>query len=192
MAYCSRCGTKIEENTKFCPSCGTQIIENVNQTSHAIHSHDSDMGKLIVSTKIGAKMKAVLAVCCIIEFLLGIFMIFSIGILQKALDSTLGGLFLGLIPGTLCVCYPVWVIIGHKSYCAVHENGIIGMTGLNLSKLNAPMQKFSVTYDEIINITESSRALLIYTQYTTYEVLARENRKEALEEIKHRMLRNPQ
>ena len=168
MAYCSRCGAKIQEGVKFCPSCGTQIAENISQTNHTTHSHDmSDMGRLIVSTKIGAKMKTVLTVCCIFMFLIGIFMIFSIDILQKALDSTLGGLLLGLIPGCLCACYPFLVIIGHKSYCDVHENGIIGMTGLSLSNPNTPMQKFSITYDEIINITESSRTLLIYTQYTT-------------------------
>ncbi len=189
MSYCSSCGVKIEDGAKFCPSCGTQINEVKNQTHHATYSHDmSDMGKLIVSTKVGAKTKSILVVCCVIEFIMGIFMISSIGILQEALDSPLGGLLLGLMPGGLCLCYPFLVILGQKSYCEVHENGVVGMTGLSLSNPNAPMQKFSLAYNEIINITESSRTLLIYTQYATYEVLAREHRKEALMEIRNRML----
>ena len=191
MAYCGQCGTKIEEGTKFCPSCGSKINEIKNQGNHTNHPQNvSNLGRLVVSTKIGKKMKSMLTVCCIVEILIGICMIFSISILQEALDSTLGGLLLGLIPGCLWLCSPFSVILGHKSYCDVHENGVSGMTALNLNNPNAPMQKFSIAYDEIINVTESTKTLIIYTQYAVYEVLAREHRKEALEEIRNRMLSN--
>jgi uncharacterized membrane protein YvbJ len=36
MAYCSNCGTKLEENAKFCLACGTpteQTENNINATS---------------------------------------------------------------------------------------------------------------------------------------------------------------
>ena len=189
MAYCSRCGAKMEDGATFCPSCGTQVNAVNKQTNPATYSHNmSDMGELIVSTKIGAKMKSVLTVCCVFEVILGIFMFCSIGILQKIFDSSFGGFMLGFILGCSALFYPVFIIIGHRSYCDVHENGVVGMTGLSLSNPNAPMQKFSIAYSEITNITESAKTLIIYTQYATYEVLAREHRKEALMEIRNRMV----
>ena len=185
MAYCSRCGAKIEERVKFCPSCGAQMNEVKSQTNITPCPHD--MGKLLVTTKIGVKMKSILIICCVIECIIGLFMICSIGILQDILDDTLGGLLFGLIPGVLCLASPFFIIIGHKSYCDVYENGVAGVTGLSVNNPNAPMQRFCISYSEIMNITESSRALLIYTQYATYEVLAREHRQEALMEIRSRM-----
>lgn len=140
MAYCGKCGAKLEEGTKFCPSCGTKIDEIKNQCNHTNHLHNvSDMGRLIVSTKVGNRIKSILLICCIVEFLIGIFMLSSIEILQISLNSELGGLLFGLIVGGLCLSHPFLIILGHRSCCNVYENGVEGMTGLSLSNLNAPM-----------------------------------------------------
>lgn len=77
--------------------------------------------------------------------------------------------------------------LGGRSYCDVGENGVAGMTALSRNQPNMPMQKFSVRYSEISNVTESGKIICIYTPHATYEVLAVRNRAEAVREIRSRM-----
>lgn len=46
MLYCGKCGTKVEEGTKFCPGCGSEIVakeateETVNAESKTANTND--------------------------------------------------------------------------------------------------------------------------------------------------------
>lgn len=64
MAYCSNCGTQIEESAKFCPKCGNSIRENlvnVNQSGSLLNNSD-EMSK---SQKSGAGCATIIALACI-------------------------------------------------------------------------------------------------------------------------------
>ena len=41
MAYCSNCGTKLEENAKFCLACGTPTQETANTTVNTTPSEET-------------------------------------------------------------------------------------------------------------------------------------------------------
>ena len=76
---------------------------------------------------------------------------------------------------------------GFKSYCDVYENVIAGISGKSANKNAAPQQNFELSYADIVNATESSKTIFIYTVYGNFEVLALKNRVKATEEIRKRM-----
>lgn len=77
--------------------------------------------------------------------------------------------------------------LGSKSFCDVYENGVVGKTALSRNQPNTPMQAFDLSYEEIKNVSEAGKSLIIYTDYMKYEVLALNNRTEALTEIRKRL-----
>lgn len=195
MSFCAKCGAKIEDGQKSCPSCGTEI--GVNQTYHQATKQKLDansMGKLLISTKTGTGMKTFQTVCCVLEVIIGIVLFCSIGFLKTVFEEMLDigavGVIVGILGGFSCLFSPVFVIIGNRSHCNVYENGVAGITGLSLSHPNTPMQSFCISYDEIVNVTESSKTIIIYTKYCTYEILAIKNRAEAIQIIRSKMSGN--
>jgi len=150
-------------------------------------------GKLLVSTKTGSGMKMVQTIFSIFMLLLSVFFIFALssGIFREMgkdiFDNNAIGNIIGIILIALMFAYPVLVIIGNRSYCNVYENSVVGITGMNLSHLSHPMERFELSYNEIYNVTESGKTLFIRTSYKTFEVLAMKNRTEAVKEIRQRM-----
>lgn len=191
MLFCTKCGVKINDGQKICPSCGTEI--SMNQTAKR-KLDTNGMGKLLISTKTGTGMKTFQTVCCVLEVIMGIVLFFSIGFLKTVFEEMLDigavGVIIGVFGGFSCLFSPVFVSIGNRSHCNVYENGVAGITGLSLSHPNTPMQNFSISYDEIVNVTESSKTIIIYTKYCTYEILAMKNRTEAAQIIRSRMTGN--
>lgn len=148
-------------------------------------------GKLLVSTKTSGGMKTFQLVSNILMLCLGIFFLLNSGIFGDMGEDMLGNKTIGIVLGWFLVImpftYPVFTIIGNRSYCDVYENTVTGMTGLSLSNPNAPMQKFDIGYDEIMNVTESGKTIFLHTSYMTYEVLAMSHRSDAVKEIRKRM-----
>lgn len=148
-------------------------------------------GKLLVSTKTGAGMKALLTVFSVIMLIVGVFLAFNFKFFREfgkdVLDNATIGIIIGLVALAYLFLYPVFAIIGNRSYCEIYENAVVGTTGLSFSQPNMPMQKFEITYDEIKNITVSGKTLHIFTQYVTYDVLAMKNRLAAANEIRVRL-----
>lgn len=81
----------------------------------------------------------------------------------------------------------ITTFLGSQSFCDVYENAVVGKTALSRNQPNTPMQSFELNYNEITNVTEAGKSLIIYTNYMKYEVLALKNRTEALREIRKRM-----
>lgn len=149
-------------------------------------------GKLLVSTKTSGGMKTLQLVFSILELCLGIFFLLNFRIIgdmgEELLDSRTIGIVIGIVLVIMMFSYPVFIIIGNRSYCDVYENRVTGITGMSLKNPNAPMQKFDIGYDEIINVTESGKTIFIHTFYMTYEVLAMTRRSDAVKEIRKRMI----
>lgn len=146
----------------------------------------STRGSLLVSTKSAAAgRKTIITVCSVLFILLGIVFLFL-----PWVDIT-GNAIFGYIVSAICICYGVFNLVvaflGGKSYCSVYENAVVGMTCLSKNNPNAPMQNFELRYDEIMNVTNTGKNILIYTQYATYDVLALKNCAEATQEIRTRM-----
>lgn len=150
-----------------------------------------EKGNLLVSTKIGAGMKGAQIGASIVMLVIGLFLALNFKIFgmmgEDILNSRAIGVILGVVSVTIMFVEPVLAMIGRKSYCEVYEKSVVGITGLSLSHPNTPMQKFHITYEEIINVTESAKTLCIYTSYATYEILAMKNRAEAAREIRSRI-----
>ena len=156
-------------------------------------------GKLLVSTKSAAsKLKTVQLIASAIPVFFGFLLLIIFSAMDLWRDfgrEVLGDASLGWIAGLfiiiVLIAWPVHQLlttfVGSKSYCDVYENGVEGLTGLKLKDPNSPMKSFDIGYDEILNVSESGTQILIYTQYTTYNVLAMVNRAEALKEIKARV-----
>lgn len=94
-------------------------------------------------------------------------------------------LFLGMAAFNVIVTF-----LGSKSFCDVYENGVVGKTALSRNQPNTPMQAFDLSYEEIKNVSEAGKSLIIYTNYMKYEVLALNNRVEAMQEIRKRISEN--
>lgn len=192
MSFCVKCGAKIDDGQAACPSCGAKA--DVNQVNNQAAKRKLDinsMSNLLISTKVGKGMKTFQTVCCVLEAIIGIALLCSIGFLKTVfedmLDMGAAGVIFGIFFGFSFLISPVFAVIGNRSHCNVYENGVAGITGLSLSHPNTPMQSFCISYDEIINVTESGRTIFIYTKYCTYEILAMKNRAEAAQIIRSRM-----
>lgn len=148
-------------------------------------------GKLLISTKTKAGRKTLLTVCSVIMLIMGTFIAFNFNLFRElgkeVLDNATIGVIIGLVAVVYLFLYPVITMIGNRSYCEIYENAVVGMTSLSLSQPNMPMQKFEITYDEIMNTTEAGKTLHIYTQYATYDVLAMKNRSAVANEIRARI-----
>ncbi len=150
------------------------------------------MGNLLISTKVEKGKKTFQTACCVLAVIIGVALFFSISFfIEDLLDMGTGVVIFGVVCALSFIISPIFVFIivfkGNKSHCDVYENGVAGITGLGLNNSNTPMQNFCISYDEIVNITESSKSILIYTKYCTYEVLAKKNRAEAAQIIRSRM-----
>lgn len=151
-------------------------------------------GKLLVSTKsTAAGRKTVVMVSSAILIILGIATIFvSYGTpaLEEMIDRTWGPI-LGLVLGVFMIGEAAFNLItlnqNSKSYCDVYENAVLGRTCLSYSSPNTPVQNFTLSYDEIANVTESGKNIIIYTKYTQLEVVALKNRAEAVRAIRARI-----
>lgn len=156
-------------------------------------------GKLLVTTKAGIASKPVQLgislVSCIFMIVLGIWFLTNMETWNRMgrdlfNNETIGTLIM-LLLSIFMIGYSVFImivnIIGSRSYCAVYENSVVGMTALSMNKPSASMQKFDISYAEINNVTETGKTIIIYTPYASYEVMAANNRSEALKEIRKRM-----
>lgn len=160
---------------------------------------ETTRGKLLVSTKsMAAGRKAVVGVCSALLMLFGIVGLTFVDLFPRIARNLFGNASLSWVIVMFIVIgffvFPiielVILFLGSKSYCDVYENAVVGTTSMSVNNPKAPMQNFEITYDEIQNVTESGKALIIYTQYTTYEVLALKNRPEALKAIRAKMTSN--
>jgi len=160
---------------------------------------EMEKGRLIVSTKSAETgRKTVLLVCAAVLILVSIiflfFMLTNDGVAKYVAKQMLGSSSLSwviwLMPFGLIIGSGYNLAVGFlssRSYCDVYEFAVTGMSALSRSNPNSSMQHFELQYQEIMNVTESGTMLYIYTQYTTYEVLAMKNRAEAIKEIRTRM-----
>lgn len=74
---------------------------------------------------------------------------------------------------------------GRESYCEVYEWGVRGVTA-QYGGISA--RKFELGYAEITNVSRAgSDRFYLFTAWDIYEVQARENRDEAVKEIKKRV-----
>lgn len=147
-------------------------------------------GKLLVSTKANSNgRKTVILVISAIFIIFGIFLLLNFDIITRIDDDY--GFILGIVGIAFLFGYPALmlsiVFLGSKSYCDVYENVVSGRTALSINNPKAPMQDFEVTYDDIQNITETHKRLIIYTQYASYEVLAMRNCSQAVQEIRQKI-----
>lgn len=157
-------------------------------------------GKLIVSTKSNATgRKAVQIIGAAFFVALALMMLANFDEIfsqmgrdffhNSSTGTLLGGvavaLFLGMAAFNVIVTF-----LGSKSFCDVYENGVVGKTALSRNQPNTPMQAFDLSYEEIKNVSEAGKSLIIYTNYMKYEVLALNNRVEAMQEIRKRISEN--
>ena len=64
MAYCSNCGTQIEDSAKFCPKCGNSVKEDIVKVSQSgLHSNNRD--EMSKGQKGGAGCASIIALVCI-------------------------------------------------------------------------------------------------------------------------------
>ena len=84
----------------------------------------------------------------------------------------------------LSIWYLISTFLGSKSFCEVYENAVVGTTTLYAK---GGMQKFELNNNEIVNVTESGRTIIVYTSYEKYQVLANKNRAEAIRAIRERI-----
>ena len=66
MAFCSNCGTQIEENAKFCPFCGTKTEETESSTVDTFHTEEAPPARAsgILDTKMLIWSIINLVACC--------------------------------------------------------------------------------------------------------------------------------
>ncbi len=153
-----------------------------------------DKGELIISTKaVAVGQKGIMIAAGALMILLGMFM----GVDKRVTSSIASGTQEELIHYAVISLlfgaggYVIYAAFKRfKSYCAVYEKGVVGITGMaemSGAKKGAPQQDFELAYSDIVNVTESDKTILIYTNYGNFEVLALKNRAEATREIRKRM-----
>lgn len=152
-----------------------------------------DRGNLLVTTKSGAAgRKTFICIACSLLILVGIFIMANPRAFYELSHAHYR--LIAIVLGMGMIAYDAYLLLvtfwGSRSYCEVYEYTIVGMTALSRNQPNMPMQKFDISYADIHNVTESGRMILIYTPYATYEVLALQNRSEAVDEIRKRMSGN--
>ncbi len=146
-------------------------------------------GNLIVSTKsasAGRKIVTVISGCIII--LLGI-ICFFVPDAFKSINRQWGPL-LGYACGILMIAYSVFeimlVFFGTKSYCAVYENGISGITAFGIG-VKEPQQAVSLSFNEIENVSMSGKSIIVYTKFGKFLFSALKNGPEAMRAIRRGM-----
>ncbi len=152
-----------------------------------------DKGKLIISTKAAVGATGRTLFCSIVG--VGIILMGLFGLLDERMETAFGyGTRGELIRYGLCVVliggggYMIFNSFkGFKSYCAVYEKGVVGITGVSANKNAVPQQNFELAYSDIVNVTESGKTIYIYTNYGNFEVLALKNRVAVTQEIRKRM-----
>ena len=156
-----------------------------------------EKSKLIVSTKsTNSGKKASIIIVYAIMVLIFCIVLFA-GDMKKVSYMMLGDssyawlLYVIIIGGAI---YPLINILlsfaRFNSYCDGYEKSVSGKTGMSFSNTKAPVQDFELSYNEILNVTASGKSIIIYTQYTNYEVSAFENQTEVVNAIRARMTGN--
>ena len=199
--FCGKCGAPLGGG-KFCPNCGAQVVGAPSPTP-------DKAGRLLVSTQSSrTALKSfqivflTLYYVIVLILLLMIFTHWSEYMIRTGLigldlfDSIDIGHFLGFAVIPLLLCLPIASIRSvivtfcqDKSYLNVYESHLEGVTALSYTEA---MTKFRLHYREILNVAESGQHIVIYTSYATYEVLAKNNRVEALREISRRLPHRPE
>lgn len=154
--------------------------------------------KLIVSTKsTNSGMKTAKIVSNGLLILIGCILLFS-GILDdlahEFFGSSSSSWLLYILILACSILFPVFSMIvslsNLNSYCDVYEKSVSGKTGMSFTDTKAPVQTFELSYNEIVNVTESGKNIIIYTQYGKYEVAACKNQTEVVNAIRARMTGN--
>ncbi len=87
-----------------------------------------------------------------------------------------------------CFYSAMIVVTQTRSYCTVYEGHVTGKTLLSVGFWrNSGLASFDLKYDEIENVFEENRTIIIHTRYTSLKVLAVDNRAAALREIRARI-----
>lgn len=146
-------------------------------------------GNLIVSTKsasTGRKIVTVISGCIIILF--GI-ICFFVPNAFKSINRQWGPL-LGYACGILMIAYSVFeiavVFFGTKSFCAVYENGISGITAFGFG-IKEPQQTVNLSFNEIENVSMSGKCIIVYTKFGKFLFSALKNGPEAVQAIRSGM-----
>lgn len=153
-----------------------------------------ELGKLIVSTRSASiARKTYIYVFSAFLLLLDIFWFVEGDGMRDMLRGSFGrdmSTMVYWLVGIVMLGFPIFMVVssflGFRSYCDVYENGVVGTTGVSYNQNAAPQQNFQLSYDEIVNATESGKTVFIYTKYATLEVLALKNREKACQEIRAR------
>lgn len=156
-------------------------------------------GKLLASTKSqAAGRKAVILVSSIILYALAVLLLVNQdGFADMGRDlfhSVKTGQMVGWIAVCFLIAWPTFQLImagkGSKSYCEVYEGGVEGITCLNASKPDVSMQRFELSYHQILNVTATAKTIVIHTDHGSFEVLALKNQEAAARAIRARMSGN--
>lgn len=156
----------------------------------------ANRGKLLVTTRTNAAgRKTVIVVYSVIMYAFALFSLLNQDTFAKmgrdVFYSVAMGRMVGWVIIAFLIAFPSFLLImsvkGSKSYCDVYEYAVAGMTCLSASNPNAVMQNFELPYQQIVNLTSSSKTITIQTNHGSYEVLALKNRDEAMQEIRSRM-----
>ncbi len=149
----------------------------------------NDHGRFLVSTKCGVARYLILFLCS--GFFIGMaiwFMMNSEKIIRsftRDFDNKTIGVIIPLALIGFLLAYPIILILAYRSHCLVYENAVVGIT--TMSNNEKSLQKFVLSYDQIVNVTLSKSVIQIYTPYSTFQVLGGSNRAEAIHEIRSRM-----
>lgn len=148
--------------------------------------------RLLVSTKVSSGRKLLLGVCTFILFIFALFVLFNFKLIgqmgRELFNNSTATQLLFAVALVFMFALPVVSLLGCRSYCNVYETCVAGITALSVNHPNKPMQEFEIRYDEIRRVVLSGRTITLYTQYDEYEALAMSNAKEALNEIKKRIV----
>lgn len=157
---------------------------------------NENYGKLLVSTKPTAGRKAAVGFCCVLFVLFGIFMFIDMDPLReitfKSFHNAELGTIWGIVMGVICLSMPVFFVLGLRSGCNVYEGGVTGTTATKKVLQVGTAKNFSVSYNDIVNVSDTKTTLVIQTKYEQFEVMAQNssNRAAALREIRAKMQGN--
>lgn len=158
-----------------------------------------EQGRLIVSTRKNLTGRiAVVCVCGAFLVAMGIFIMVNAEAF-RALNRDFGVL-LGYVGGAMLVVLPFFslaiLVQKQNSYLAVYEHCVEGaaisnepasVMGAAITGKTPRLEKFTLRYDEILNVGAPEGKISLYTGYATYQVLAMANQKAALAELRKRI-----
>lgn len=182
--FCKFCGAQVDENATFCQKCGGRVTSNkisptVSYDNNTMPNTKSVTGSYITEASFNPSGMIALIV---LEVILLTFSIIFLSIVNsvppydnlfkvcsKATWNML--LIICIISYTIAIiCYTITIAISSDIKCIVYEKRLVGKavnSRFSVSKVN-----FSLSYDEIDNVTVKKRIITITSNGVPYIVAA--------------------